>query len=141
MARGKDNMKGRIAFVEITREGGSRSSSRVIFREGRVFREEDRGVFGGYTEWMMGGEEGPVVDGGLSQSAFVFPSPSRNMQARKHVPRQSTARAKGPAGSRKRSRPAALWPGEEAAGNDERRSAATTWTKRKGMDHPQTGPE
>ena len=125
MARGKDNMKGRIAFVEITREGGSRSS-RVIFREGRVLREENRGVFGGYTEWMVGGEEGPVVDGGLSQSAFVFPSPSRYMQARKHVPRQSTARAKGPAGNRKRSQAAPLWPGEEAAGNGERRSAATT---------------
>lgn len=64
MARGNDNMKGRIALFEICGE-----SSRVILRESQVLGE-NHCVFGGDMEWMMGGEEGPVVDGRLSQSAF-----------------------------------------------------------------------
>lgn len=101
MARGNDNMKGRIALFEICGE-----SSRVILRESQVLGE-NHCVFGGDMEWMMGGEEGPVVDGRLSQSAFGFSSASGNICA-KHVPRQLTVRAKGIAGNRKRSRAAAL---------------------------------
>lgn len=101
MARRNDNLKGRIALFETGRE-----SSRIILRESQVLGE-NHCVFGGDTEWMMGGEEGPVVDGRLSQSAFGFSSASRNICA-KHVPRQSTAQAKGIAGNRKRSRAAAL---------------------------------
>lgn len=64
MARGQDDMKGRVTLPQIPRE----SIRRVIICEGRVSRTENRGVFGGDTERMVRGKERPVIDGGLNRS-------------------------------------------------------------------------